>query len=77
MIFNAVYKCTHVTKIPRRDLFVALLIICEFYKWLYSMNGRVTYLLKNLFNHAGHTQHICKNTMGWFSDGACYTYKLS
>jgi hypothetical protein len=25
----------------------------------------LTYLLKNLFNHAGHTQHICKNTMGW------------
>ena len=24
----------------------------------------LTYLLKNLFNHAGHTQHICKNTMG-------------
>jgi hypothetical protein len=21
-------------------------------------------LLKKLFNHAGHTQHICKNTMG-------------
>ena len=24
----------------------------------------LTYLLKNVFNHAGHTQHICKNTMG-------------
>jgi hypothetical protein len=23
----------------------------------------LTYLHKNLFNYAGHTQHICKNTM--------------
>jgi hypothetical protein len=47
----------------------------------FDLFSNITYLyfnlLKNLFNHAGHTQHICKNTMSWFSDGACYTYKLS
>jgi hypothetical protein len=28
----------------------------------------LTYLHKNLFSHAGHTQLICKNTMSQFSD---------
>jgi hypothetical protein len=28
----------------------------------------LTYLHNNLFNHAGHTQLICKNTMSQFSD---------
>jgi hypothetical protein len=32
-------------------------------QYSYLLTYLLTYLLKNLFNHAGHTQHICKNTM--------------
>jgi hypothetical protein len=31
LIFTAIYKCAHVAEILRGDLFVALLIILEFY----------------------------------------------
>ena len=36
---------------------------CSNYR-VHDCDWLLTYLLKNLFNHAGHTQHICKNTMG-------------
>jgi hypothetical protein len=37
---------------------------------------KVTYLLTNLFNHAGHTQHSCKIQCVDFQMGACYTYYI-
>ncbi len=45
-----------ISYIPASRKNIKLLII--------KMTNTFTYLLKILFNHACHTQHICKNTMG-------------